>query len=376
MIQMNIAFRYPQYAYLDTHEDGQISGPRSVPRRIFLFCAVNFFVNPDSSTMTRLQKALSALFSIMLSLATQSAFAQQTETGIHLADPTIFLHEGTYYLYGTVEGNANQGFLVYASKDMKSWEGPIGAKNGFALHKDDVFGDKGFWAPQVFHYRQKFYMAYTANENIAIAESDSPLGPFTQKNKVPLEAPVKQIDPFVYRAEDGKVYLYHVRLQEGNRIFVAEMEDDLSRIKEETLTECIHASDHWENTAQADWPVAEGPTVLKKKDLYYLIYSANDFRNPDYAVGYAVSKHPLGPWEKHPGNPILHQKDLNHPGTGHGDLLVGQNGDMWYVFHTHFSDQAVAPRRTALIKAGFTATGDDRPSLYIDKESFVFLKHP
>lgn len=326
--------------------------------------------------MKPLHQALSFGLFIVLALATQLASARQSEPGIHLADPTIFLHEGTYYLYGTVEGNANQGFLVYVSKDKKNWEGPVGAKGGFALHKDDVYGDKGFWAPQVFTHRQKFYMAYTANENIAIAESDSPLGPFTQAIKTPLESPVKQIDPFVYHADDGKIYLYHVRLQEGNRIFVAEMKDDLSGIKEETLKECINASDHWENTARAPWPVAEGPTVFKEKDLYYLIYSANDFRNPDYAVGYAVSKHPLGPWEKHPGNPILHQKDLHHPGTGHGDMVVDAKGDMWYVFHTHYADQKVGPRRTALVKAGFTATGNDQPDLTMHKESFFFLQHP
>src|SRR5690606_28187858 len=118
--------------------------------------------------MKRLHQTLSVMLFIMLALATQFASARQTEPGIHLADPTILLHEGIYYLYGTVEGNADQGFLVYASKDMKNWEGPVGAREGFALHKDDVFGDKGFWAPQVFTHRQKFYMAYTANENIAI----------------------------------------------------------------------------------------------------------------------------------------------------------------------------------------------------------------
>ncbi|WP_149273550.1 hypothetical protein [Pareuzebyella sediminis] len=37
-----------------------------------------------------------------------------------------------------------------------------------------------------------------------------------------------------------------------------------------------------------NWPVTEGPTVLKHKGLYYLIYSANDFRNPDYPFGFVT----------------------------------------------------------------------------------------
>lgn len=299
-----------------------------------------------------------------------------SEKGIHLADPAIFYHDDTYYLYGTVEGNADQGFLVYSSSDMKHWTGPVGAKDGFALSKKDVFGDKGFWAPQVFYHNQQFYMAYTANENIAIAKSESPLGPFTQEVKKALDAPVKQIDPYIYKAEDGKIYLYHVRLREGNRIYVAEMADDLSAIKEETLVECIDARQGWENTADAPWPVAEGPTVIKKSGHYYLIYSANDFRNPDYAVGYAVSEHPLGSWKKYTGNPILHQKDLNQPGTGHGDLFSDKAGELWYVLHTHFSEGKVAPRRTALIKMGFSQSAQGAPELRIEEDSFYFLKHP
>src|SRR5690606_9409300 len=317
---------------------------------------------------------LKVIFILSLLTWSSAAFCQDDQ-GIHLADPTIFYHDGTYYRYGTVEGNSGEGFLVYSSSDLREWAGPVGARDGLALKKEDVFGDKGFWAPQVFYRNQEFYMAYTANENIAIAKSDSPLGPFTQDVKKSLDAPVKQIDPFIYQAEDGKIYLYHVRLREGNRIYVAEMTEDLSAIKEETLIECIDARDGWENTAQAPWPVAEGPTVIKEDGMYYLVYSANDFRNPDYAVGYAVSDHPLGPWKRHVGNPILHQKDLNHPGTGHGDLFSDKTGGLWYVFHTHFSSDAVAPRRTALVKAAFSHDEGNPALLKVDRETFIFLNH-
>jgi beta-xylosidase len=311
----------------------------------------------------------------VLVLWVQNGYAQKETAGkaIHLADPTIFFHGGTYYLYGTVEGNADQGFLVYSSPDLEKWEGPSGPNQGFALKNGDVFGDKGFWAPQVFYHRNKYYMAYTANENIAIAESNSPLGPFTQTDKKPLDAPVKQIDPFVFINADGTAYLYHVRLKEGNRLYVAEMTEDLSAIRPETLKECINASDPWENTEEVPWPVAEGPSILKRDGLYYLVYSANDFRNPDYAVGYAVSDHPLGPWKKYGNNPILDRKDLQINGTGHGDFFRDKQGDLWYVFHTHHSNQSVAPRKTALVKARFSkeeALGGNK--LILEKDTFYY----
>jgi xylan 1,4-beta-xylosidase len=290
------------------------------------------------------------------------------DSQIYLADPAIFHSGNTYYLYGTVEGNSGDGFKVYVSKDQKNWE-----DKGYALKKGESFGEKGFWAPQVFAYQNNFYIAYVANEMIAIAKSDSPLGPFRQDTIKPLEAPVKQIDPYIFQDDDGKIYMYHVRLKEGNRLFVAEMKKDLSAILPETVKECINASELWENTAAAKWPVAEGPTVLKHKGLYYLFYTANDFRNPDYAVGYATSKSPLGPWEKYKGNPILSRKDIGVNGPGHGDFYSDGSGDLNYVFHTHFSENKVSKRKTAVLKASFhtDTTGTDK--LVPDFKSFRFL---
>jgi len=273
-----------------------------------------------------------------------------------LADPTIFAYNGTYYLYGT-KGDTNikgEGFLVYTSTDLKHWSKPAGASDGFAFKKGDGYGDKGFWAPQVFEYNHKFYMAYTANEQIAIASADSPVGPFKNDGK-PLASDVKQIDPFVF-FDNGKIYLYHVRLDNGNRIFVAEMENDLSAIKPATLKECIHATMPWEDTENVKWTVTEGPTVFKKNSLYYLLYSANDFRNKDYAVGYATSKSPYGPWKKSTESPFISRENLKQPGTGHGDVFYDKNGAMYYVFHTHFSVTEVAPRKTAIIPISLKGT--------------------
>jgi xylan 1,4-beta-xylosidase len=302
---------------------------------------------------------------ILFSLVCLSATAQSDSDVIRLADPAVFSHKGVYYLYGTVE-QGSDGFTVYTSVDLQTWS--LSPRNGgYALRKGEAFGDKGFWAPQVFEYKKKFYMAYVANEEIAIAEADSPLGPFTQKNKVSIPASTKQIDPFIL-VEAGKLYLYHVRLTKGNRIFVAELSDDLSAIKEYTLKECISAEAGWENTRSAEWPVAEGPSILKRNGLYYLFYSANDFRNPDYAVGYATSKSPFGPWKKSLANPIISRTVLGVNGPGHGDFFLSKNNQLNYVLHTHNSDKKVGPRKTAVI------TMQLKDAVTVDKNNFRFLK--
>ncbi|UKT65958.1 glycoside hydrolase family 43 protein [Pedobacter mucosus] len=285
-----------------------------------------------------------------------------------LADPTIFKHNGTYYLYGT---GGQDGFLVYTSADMKKWKGPVGAKDGYALLKNDAFGSKGFWAPQVLSYQNIYYMFYSANENIAVAKSDSPLGPFRQNVIKPLTSNTKQIDPFLFIDGDKK-YLYHVRLDKGNRIFVAEMNDDLSDIKPKTLKECINATAPWENTASAPWPVTEGPTVIKHKEHYYLFYSANDFRNINYAVGYAVASSPDGPWKKYEGNPIISRHNTGKNGSGHGDLVQNDKGEWFYVLHVH-GNTSVSPRMAGLVKLKFIENGTGPDRVAMEERSFSYL---
>lgn len=295
-----------------------------------------------------------------------------TTEAIKLADPTIFVENGKYYLYGT---SGNSGFLVYESSDMLKWSGPVGKNNGYALAKGDSFGHSGFWAPQVFKREGIYYMIYTAEEQIAIATSNSPLGPFKQSELKPLSGKGKKIDPFIFFDHDGKIYLFHVKLENGNRIFVSQMKSDLSDIIPKTEKECLSATALWENTANSTWPVCEGPSVIYFNKTYYLIYSANDFRSRDYAVGYATSTSVAGPWKKCGATPLLSRSDVNFQGTGHGDLFVDDSGKLKYVLHTHYSENRVSPRLTAVIDLKFSRSKDEpfKP-LMVDAKSFRLLE--
>ncbi|WP_298737963.1 glycoside hydrolase family 43 protein [uncultured Chitinophaga sp.] len=315
--------------------------------------------------------SLKTIFHVALTAAglTYGLNSTAQQASIFLADPTIFPDKGKYYLYGT---GSNQGFPVYTSTDLESWQQSKDSAGQLALKRGETFGDKGFWAPQVFTYKGSYYMAYTANEQIAIAKAAGPAGPFRQNALVPLSGSGKQIDPFIF-FDKGKVYLYHVKLQDGNRIFVTEMKPDLSDIIPGTEKECISSSEGWENTANAKWPVAEGPTVLKHKDTYYLIYSSNDFRNKDYAVGYATAPSPAGPWKKYTGNPVISRHTVGHNGTGHGDVFADKKGQLYYVLHTHHSDNKVSPRATAMVKLRFKPVKGGADVLEVEQGSFKFL---
>ena len=187
-------------------------------------------------------------------------------------------------------------------------------------------------------------MFYTVNEQVCVATSDSPEGPFVQDVKQPLFGSEKNIDPSLFIDSDGKAYLYFVRFTGGNVIWCAEMNPDLKSLKEETLTKCIEAQDEWERKQAT---VAEGPSILKQNGVYYLLYSANHFESKDYAVGYATSDSPFGPWEKYSGNPIL-RRDMDQAarlsGTGHGAPFICEDGSYKYIFHAHASEEKVQPR--------------------------------
>ena len=66
-----------------------------------------------------------------------------------------------------------------------------------------------------------------------------------------------------------------------------------------------------------------------------MLYSANFFGGKNYAVGYATSKNPLGPFIKAANNPIL-QKDTESggivTGTGHC-MLINIHNRLYCVYH-------------------------------------------
>ena len=94
----------------------------------------------------------------------------------------------------------------------------------------------------------------------------------------------------------------------------------------------------------------EGPTVIKIDKMYYLFYSANHFMSRDYAVGYAVSESPFGPWKKYSGNPVIHRSIVGENGSGHGDIFRNEKGEYHYVYHVHNNDSTVHPRKTRIVK--------------------------
>lgn len=274
---------------------------------------------------------------------------------VPLGDPFIMLYEGQYYAYGTLSEN---GIAVFVSDDLQNWSVP----GGLALKKEDVWADRWFWAPEVYHVNGKFYMYYSADEHICVATSNSPLGPFTQEVQKTMIADEKCIDNSLFIDDDGKPYLFFDRFNDGLNIWVAELEENLMDIKPETMRKCINVSQEWEKV----WPrVNEGSFVVKHNGVYYMTYSANSYESPFYGIGFATATSVTGPWTKYENNPIF-QKPGELVGVGHSAMFTDKAGKLRIVFHAHNSKTKIHPRHMYISTVSFE-NKDGREVMVIDK---------
>lgn len=321
---------------------------------------------------------------------TESKITYQNPLPVSFGDPFILkASDGKFYMYGT--GGVEDGFQASVSDDLVHWENLGRIYQG---NTADSWSVANFWAPEVYEIDGKYYMLFSAdwrhnptnegeNFRIGVAVADKPSGPFKDLMDRPIFDPGYPIIDANLYFEDGKVYLYYSRCCyknpvksevadwakkqgwfdqiEESWIYGVEIKPDFSDIIGEpqlVLRPPVTMDDkqaEWESRSVTSKEVnrrwTEGSFLFRKGDTYYMMYSANYFGGKNYAVGYATSKSPLGPFVKADNNPIL-QKNVEEggivTGTGH-NMMFENNGLMYTVYHG----------RTE-------ATGEDRV-VFIDK---------
>jgi hypothetical protein len=169
--------------------------------------------------------------------------------------------------------------------------------------------------------------------------------------------------------EDNRIYLYYSRCCykhpvesevagwarikglfneiEESWVYGVEMKPDFSGIIGEPRlllrppVSMVDPQSEWESrsvtTGEINRRWTEGSFIFRKKDTYFLMYSANYFGGQNYAVGYATSGSPLGPFKKALNNPVLEKntgKGGIVTGTGHNSVTYSPDGKtMLCVYH-------------------------------------------
>lgn len=267
------------------------------------------------------------------------------------ADPGVLKVDGKYYCYST---SAPIGYYVYVSDDLVNWENAgLCMGEAWGLSKSGYY-----WAPEVVQRSDgKFVMVASVEEHLGFAVADSPLGPFEPVPKWTFD---KSIDGHIFLDDDGRGYLFYVSWRSGHEygIWACELNDDLTSVKPGTEVQIMKPADQWE---KAWGSVTEGPFVLKHNGLYYLTYSGSGYDGKEYAVGYATSHNPLGPYRRYEANPILSYTSKLY-GPGHHSFTTSPDGsELIMVYHVHASTTEVHPRKICIDRARFAPTdGDDR----------------
>ncbi|UGU15657.1 family 43 glycosylhydrolase [Sinomicrobium kalidii] len=254
----------------------------------------------------------------------------------YYADPEIIFSEKDqkYYLYPTSDGFTGWSgtcFKTFSSEDLVHWkdEGVI-----LDLKKDVSWTSRNAWAPAMIEKKidgaYKYFYYFTAAQQIGVAVSDSPAGPFRDSGK-PLisEKPEgvkggQNIDPDIFTdPESGKNYLYW-----GNGFMaVAELNDDMTSIKKETL-----------KVITPDNTFREGAEVFFRNGKYYFLWSEDDTRSPDYKVRYAISDSPSGPLEIPENNIVIRKNEEREIfATGHNSVIQVPGKDEWYIVYHRFT---------------------------------------
>ncbi len=303
------------------------------------------------------------------------SFQPHNPLPVEFGDPYILkASDGNYYMVGT--GGVKDGFKMYSSSDLKQWkdEGRI-----YRGNTDSSWNVANFWAPELYERDGKFYLFFSAdwrhnpdneleNFRIGVAVSDSPTGFYSDLYNRPVFDPGYPIIDANLLFENGKVYLYYSRACykhpvesevaqwarekglfdeiEESWIYGVELKPDLSGIIGEPkllLRPPLTMDDkqaEWESRSVTSGEVnrrwTEGSYIFKENGLYYMMYSANFYGGKFYAVGYATSKSPLGPFTKADNNPVL-EKNVEKggivTGTGHNSITISPTGEMLCVYH-------------------------------------------
>ncbi|WP_423127985.1 glycoside hydrolase family 43 protein [Gaoshiqia sp. Z1-71] len=295
---------------------------------------------------------------------------------VEFGDPYILkASDGMYYMIGT--GGVKDGFKMYSSANLKDWndEGRI-----YQGNTGESWGIANFWAPELYEIDGQYYLLFSAdwrenptneleNFRIGVAVSETPTGPYTDLYNRPVFDPGYPVIDGNLLFDDGKVYLYYSRCcyknpvesevadwarQQGmfdeieeSWVYGVEIKPDFSGIigePELLLRPPVSMDDRqaeWESRSVTSGEVnrrwTEGSYIFKEKDTYYMMYSANFFGGQNYAVGYATSRSPMGPFQKADNNPVL-EKNAEQggivTGTGHNMVTPAPDGkSMLCVYH-------------------------------------------
>ncbi|TLV04009.1 glycoside hydrolase [Dyadobacter luticola] len=248
------------------------------------------------------------------------------------ADPSVIRVGNVYYAVGT-SSEWGPAYPMYTSKNLVNWEyiGPV-----FLDMPDWTMGS--FWAPEFFYRNNTYYIYYTARRKsdqksfIGVA-STKDLKKGFKDHGIIIEWTNEAIDAFVVE-DKGKLFItwkaYGLDKGKDIELLGAELSADGLKMVGQEFSLIKADAAGWEGGG------AEGQTIFKRGNYWYMLYSGNACcgEKCDYQVGMARAEKLQGPWKKFSGNPVLFGDDT-WKCPGHGTVVVTPDKRYFYLHHAY-----------------------------------------
>jgi GH43 family beta-xylosidase len=262
-------------------------------------------------------------------------------------DPFVLKFRGLYYAFCTGIWHDGRAFGVLRSPDLVHW-----TEVGGAMERPDSDAPY-YWAPEVTYFNGKFYLYYSVgNETLMelrVAVSDRPDGGFIDSGRR-LTGEDFAIDAHLFFDSNGEKYLFYAtdfleHTHIGTGTVVDRMIDFFTL--EGRPRPVTRARYDWQvydpqrkEKGGVRWHTVEGPFVLKRKGVYYQMFSGGNWQNPTYGVSFAVTDDLAKDeeWLQFSDGlkvlPILRTLEGKVVGPGHNSVVRGPNNrELFCVYH-------------------------------------------
>ncbi|MEP6703944.1 MAG: glycoside hydrolase family 43 protein [Acidobacteriota bacterium] len=261
-------------------------------------------------------------------------------------DPFVLKFGGEYFGYCTGFAGDGKVFSMIRSRDLVNWTELGGAMA--PLKESAPF----YWAPEIAYDNGQFYLYYSVgNETLMelrVAVSDRPDGGFIDSGHR-LTNQDFAIDAHVFIDDDGSKFLFYAtdfldHSHIGTGTVVDRMldwftlEGNPRPVTRPLYDWQVYDPDRKEKGG-VRWHTVEGPTVLKRKGIYYEMFSGGNWQNTTYGVSFAISSQITNPdeWLQFSDGekimPIL-RSIPEVLGPGHNSVVRGPNNrELFCVYH-------------------------------------------
>ncbi len=241
------------------------------------------------------------------------------EDGYGIGDPYILRYDGRYYLYVSTH-DYKIGVKCWSSDNLVDWK-----YEGLVTEEKKTLGA---YAPEVIYWDGYFYM-YTspAGKGHYVLQSDSPTGPF----KLISDNIGMSIDGSVFIDDNAKWYFYYA----SPKGIMAALMKSPTEVEETKVVD---------NTFMNWW--TEGPSVIKRDDIYYMTYTGNHVKSTGYRVNYSTSvESPITGYKEGLNNPILINTSEDFNALGHSSSVLGPDLDSYYITYHNLVGEKGFPLR-------------------------------